>query len=142
MSTTRPERPTDDRLSQRYGASAARRRRPLLIAGVVLAVVFGGWLAWTIWFHANPVVTSELETFEVVDTHTANAVVVTTLADDAVRPECTVRAFAEDHTTVGQKSFTPEPGRGRRQTVEIRTERRATSVESIGCTAQGQDRPR
>jgi len=137
VSTTHP-----DRLSQRYGASAARRRRPLLVAGIVLALVFGGWLAWTIWFHANPAVTSELETYDVVDDHSAVAVVVTTLDTDAVRPECTVRAFAEDHTTVGQKSFTPEPGAGRRQTVEVRTERRATTVESIGCTAQGQDRPR
>lgn len=141
MSTTRPDQ-HQDRLSERYGASAARRRRPLLVAGVVLAVVFGAWLAWTIWFHANPVATSELETFDVVDEHSAVGVVVTSVDADAERVECTVRAIAADHTTVGQKSFTPDAGKGRRQSVEVRTERRATSVESLGCTAAGQDRPR
>ena len=34
------------------------------------------------------------------------------------------------------------PGQGRRQVQTIRTERRATSVEAVGCTAPGQDDPR
>ena len=67
---------------------------------------------------------------------------VVSLADDDVEATCRLRAFAEDHTTVGELAFTPDPDAGRRQVVEIRTERRATSVESLGCTADGQKRPR
>jgi hypothetical protein len=59
-------------------------------------------------------------------------------ADD-ITATCRVRAFAEDHTVVGEVSFTPEQGRN---DVEVRTERRATSVESVGCTTPGQPRPR
>jgi hypothetical protein len=35
--------------------------------------------------------------------------------------------------------FTPADGRNE---VQIRTERRATSADLVGCTAQGQPRPR
>jgi hypothetical protein len=59
-----------------------------------------------------------------------------------VQASCTLRAYAEDHTTVGELTFSPEPGSGSRQVETIRTERRATSVESVGCTAPGQDHPR
>jgi hypothetical protein len=67
---------------------------------------------------------------------------VVTLDDADVEASCTLRAYAVDHTTVGELTFTPDPTEGRRQVETIRTERRATSVESIGCTAPGQDRPR
>ena len=51
-----------------------------------------------------------------------------------------LRAYAEDHTVVGELSFTPE--RSGRTDQTVRTERRATSVELMGCTAEGQNRPR
>ena len=50
-----------------------------------------------------------------------------------------VKAFAEDHTVVGEATFTPVAGRNE---VTLRTERRATSVESVGCTTPDQPRPR
>ena len=86
--------------------------------------------------------TSELETFSIEDDHTVTAVLVVSLADDDVEATCTLRAIAEDHSVVGEVSFTPDPGTGQRQVQEIRTERRATAVESLGCTAPGQNRPR
>ena len=52
---------------------------------------------------------------------------------------CTLRAFAEDHSTVGELAFEPVDGRNE---VTLRTERRATSVTLLGCTAPGQPRPR
>ena len=45
---------------------------------------------------------------------------------------CLLRAIAEDHTTVGEVAFEPVDGRNE---VSVRTERRATSVELVGCTA-------
>jgi hypothetical protein len=131
-----------DTLEGRYGAPAPWRRRALVTASVAVAVVFLAWLAWSVYEHATPQVTSELETFSVDDDHTVTAVLVVSLDSSDVKASCTLRAYAEDHTTVGELTFTPDPGKGRRQVETIRTERRATSVEKIGCTAPGQDRPR
>ena len=131
-----------DTLAQRYGAPAPWRRRALIAASVALAVAFLAWLAWSVYDHATPQVTSELETFSVEDDHTVTAVLVVHLDSSDVKASCTLRAYAEDHTTVGELTFTPDPSRGSRQVETIRTERRATSVEKIGCTAPGQDRPR
>ena len=61
------------------------------------------------------------------------------LADDGVVASCTLRAFAEDHTVVGELVFAPKGGKSDQS---VRTERRATSVELLGCTAPGQNRPR
>ena len=70
--------------------------------------------------------------------HQVDARVDVDLAE-GVAASCRVRAYAEDHTTVGEKTFVPQDGPNQ---VEIRTERRATSVEKVGCTAPGQTRPR
>jgi Domain of unknown function (DUF4307) len=131
-----------DTLRERYGAPAPWRRRVVIAAVLVVAALFLGWLAWALYAHANPKVTSELERFSVVDDHTVTAVLVVTLDSPDVKASCTLRAYAADHTTVGELTFTPDPSTGQRQVETIRTERRATSVEKVGCTAPGQDRPR
>ncbi len=131
-----------DSLAERYGVPSPRRRRVLVGATVVLAVVFLGWLAWTVAGHTRTQVTSELEGFSVLDDSTVSVVLVVSLADDDVEATCRLRAIAEDHATVGEVAFTPDPAAGQRQEVVIRTERRATSVEKLGCTAPGQPRPR
>ena len=56
------------------------------------------------------------------------------------RAQCVLRALAEDKSAVGEAVFTPEDSG--RISVPIRTERRATAVEKVGCTADGQKRPR
>lgn len=131
-----------DTLVERYGAPAPWRRRAVIAGSVLVSVLFLGWLAWTVYEHSTPKVTSELETFSIEDDHTATAVLVVTLDSSDVQASCTLRAYAADHTTVGELTFTPDPSKGRRQTETIRTERRATSVENVGCTAPGQNRPR
>ena len=105
---------------------------------VTLAVVGLTWLGWTAWFHATPAVTSDLVTFDVTDDHETQARLDVRLAD-GVEASCRLRAFAEDHTTVGEIAFAPVDGTNE---VVIRTERRATTVEKLGCTAEGQPRPR
>lgn len=125
-------------LADRYG-TPSRWARPVTIAvAAVLAVVGLTWLAWAAWFHGTPDVTSEVVTYDVVSDHATDARVDVDLAD-GVEASCRVRAYAEDHTTVGELAFTPTAGVNE---VTIRTERRATSVEKIGCTAPGQPRPR
>ena len=83
-------------------------------------------------------VESDLATYKVVDQHEASAVVDVVLADDARDPSRLLRALAEDHSVVGELAFTPTDGRN---TVSVRTERIANSVDLLGCTAEGQPRP-
>jgi hypothetical protein len=127
-------------LGDRYGATEPWRRRVLIAVCVVVAAVFLGWLGWTAWAHSTPDVDSEIVGYDVVDEHTAEATVDVRLENPQVVASCTLRAYAEDHTVVGEKVFTPESS-GRSEWT-VRTERRATSVELVGCTAPGQNRPR
>lgn len=125
-------------LADRYGAPS-RWRRPVTVGvAVALAVVSLGWLGWTVWFHSTPAVTSDLVSFDVTNDHETLARLDVELGD-GVEASCRLRAFAEDHTTVGELAFTPVDGTNE---VVIRTERRATTVEKLGCTAPGQPRPR
>ena len=125
-------------LTDRYGAPSRWARPVTMVVAAVLAVAGLTWLAWAAWFHGTPEVTSNVVTYDVVSDHQIDARVDVDLIDD-VRASCRVRAYAEDHTTVGELAFTPTDGPN---AVSIRTERRATSVEKIGCTAPGQTRPR
>jgi hypothetical protein len=131
---------TSTDLDDRYGAPSAWRTRALLGVVVVVVAAFLGWLGWTIWSQSTPQVTSDLLGWHVTDEHAATATVQVRLTDEDVRATCTLRAYAEDHSVVGELSFTPDASGRTDQTV--RTEREATSVELVGCTAPGQNRPR
>ena len=133
---------SQDSLSDRYGAPAPWRRRAVVAASAALALVFLGWLGWVVWEQVTPQVESSMVGFRVVDEHTATARVDVRLADADVRASCVLRAYAEDHTVVGERAFTPSYGAPQPLTVAVRTERRATAVELIGCTAPGEGRPR
>ena len=132
---------TQEILADRYGAPAPWKRPALRTAIALLVVVSGGWLGWTIWEQASPPVSSGELTFTIVDDTTASARFVIDLQED-VEATCTVRAYAEDHTLVGTVSFVPDPTPSGRVTQDISTDRRATAVELLGCTAPGQSRPR
>ncbi len=125
-------------LADRYGAPARWRRPVTVTLAVALAVVGLGWLGWTAWFHSTPAVTSDLVTFEVTSDYEVAARLDVQL-DDGVDASCRLRALAEDKTAVGELEFSPVAGTNE---VVIRTERRATSVEKLGCTAPDQPRPR
>jgi hypothetical protein len=125
-------------LTDRYGAPARWRRPAAVGLAVVLAVVGLTWLAWTAWFHGSPDVRSEVITFEVTSDHEVETRVDVQL-EDGVEASCRVRALAEDKTAVGELAFTPVDGVNE---VVIRTERRATTVEKLGCTSPDQPRPR
>ena len=129
--------PTD-----RYGAPAPWRRRAVILASVVLLLAFGGWLLWATVSNATPDVESELIGFDTVDEHTSTAEVRVEFGSDDVVATCKLRAYAEDHTVVGELSFSAEPAQGTRYEQTVRTERLATAVELVGCTTPDQARPR
>jgi hypothetical protein len=134
-----------DVLAERYGTSSPWRRRVVVAGSVLVSAVFLGWLTWTALAHADPDVSSELVAFQVDGDHEVSARLHLELGADDVRATCLLRAIAEDHTVVGELSFEVDaadvPGAG---TLErsVRTERRATSVELLGCTTPDQPRPR
>ncbi len=125
-------------LAERYGAPSPVRRRLVVAAIGLVVVVLAGWLVWSTLFHATPGVESQQAAYDIVDDNRATALVSVSL-EDGVVASCTLRAFADDHSTVGELAFEPVDGRN---DVTIRTERRATSVTLLGCTAPGQPRPR
>jgi hypothetical protein len=129
-------------LATRYGAPAPWRTRALLGVTVVVVLAFAGWLGWATLDQANPDVASGDLTFSIVDDGTALARFTVDLSDDDVEATCTLKAYAEDHSLVGSASFRPVTGPGDVVEHSVRTERRATSVELVGCTAPGQNRPR
>ena len=136
--------PPDSSLADRYGAPSRARQRVVIAASGVLGVVFAAWLGWTALFHGDPEVSSDIVTWSIEDEHTATAEVDVRLSDDA-EATCVLRAYAEDHTVVGEVSFQVDAAaleNGSRLDQEIRTERRATSVELVGCTTPDQQRPR
>jgi hypothetical protein len=130
-------------MSDRYGsASPARRRIVILVSGVV-GVVALAWLAWATWFESTPDVQSSLRTFEVVDSHSVSASLALHLRNDDVHASCLVRAYGDDHSVVGELNFKVTGVSGTTQRdVTFRTERKATSVEMVGCTTKDQARPR
>jgi type II secretory pathway component PulM len=126
-------------LSSRYGTAPRTQRVVVIGVSVLLVTAFLVWVVWAAVSQGTPSVTSELASFKVVDAHRATAVVEVDLDGDAKDAQCRVQAVAADHSVVGELTFSPVDGRNE---VSIRTEREATSVAKLGCTAQGQSRPR
>ena len=131
-------------LAQRYG-TPARLRRPLVVLGTTLLAAVGlGWLVWAMLLHGNPDVRSQLLSFHVVDQHRADARLTVVRADRDVRATCLLRAYAADHAVVGEVNLAVGPPRPATVTLakKVRTERRATTVELVGCTTPDQPQPR
>ena len=126
-------------LADRYGSPSAWRRPVTIALAVALAAVGLTWLGWVAWVHGTPEVRSEIVSFDVTSDHEVTARLDVRLSDDDVTATCRLRALAEDKTAVGELAFTPVDGDNE---VVIRTERRATSVDKLGCTTAGQSRPR
>jgi hypothetical protein len=132
-----------DGVADRYGTPSPARRHAIIIASGVVGVLALAWLAWAAWFQSTPDVQSSLRSFDVVDNHSASAVVAVKPRSKDVSASCLVRAFGEDHSVVGELNFKVAGVSGTTlREVTLRTEREATSVELVGCTAGDQSRPR
>jgi hypothetical protein len=127
-------------LAERYGAPS-RARRPLVVGLVaVLVVASAAWLAWVMVFHGRPEVTSQLVGYDVQGEHAATATYTVVRRDSGVRASCLLRALAEDHAVVGELTVPVTSGPTTvRMRSTVRTERRAGSVELVGCNTP--DRP-
>jgi hypothetical protein len=131
-------------LAQRYGTRSPLRR-PLIVAAVAVVAAAGlAWLVWAMVFHSRPQAQSQLLSFHVAGEHAAAARFTVVRQDRAVRASCLLRAYAEDHTVVGELNVPVGPPAPARTTLErsVRTERLATTVELVGCTTAEQQQPR
>jgi len=131
-------------LDDRYGAPS-RARRPVVIGVVaVLVVAATAWLVWVIGFHGRPEVSSQMVGYGVAGQHSATARFSVVRRSTDVTAQCVLTAYASDHAVVGEVTV-PVGARYSADAIvrsTMRTERRATTVELVGCTAPGQDKPR
>ena len=130
-------------LATRYG-TPSRARRPVVVGLVVLVAVSGlAWLLWVISFHGRPQVTSEMVGFEVKGQHAVQARFTVVRRDADVTAACLLRAYADDHSVVGEVTVPVTGVRTNRDvSASVRTERLATTVDLVGCTAPGQKQAR
>lgn len=90
-------------------------------------------VGWSLLFHSSPAIDAEVTRYDVVDDRLVKVQIEVRIADDA-RGSCLVRATAEDHTPVGDLNLTETQLRDREgEWIELRTERRATTVELVRC---------
>jgi hypothetical protein len=130
-------------LAERYGTPSRARRPVVITLAVVLAAAGLAWLAWATVFHAKPAVTSQLVGFDVRGQHSVSATFTVVRREPDVRASCLLRASASDHATVGELTVRVVSGDAeQRLTKTMRTERRATAVDLVGCTAPEQSRRR
>jgi hypothetical protein len=127
-------------LATRYGTPRPVRRRLLVAGASIIALAFLGWLAWVIVEHSAPEVTSDVVSFEILDQHSASATFTVARRTSEVEASCLLRAQAADHSIVGELNVTVGPGGNRveRLTETVRTARMATTVDVVGCRAEGQ----
>lgn len=130
-------------LDQRYRRSSTARRAS--VVGVA-ALLVGALLVWVVWataFRPSPVVQSQLVSYHVKDAHAVTATFSVVRQDQSVRAACLLEAVASDHAVVGQVSVPVGAGQDASATLRrsVRTERKATTVNLVGCTAPGQKQP-
>jgi hypothetical protein len=115
-----------------------------VVLGAVVALGLGlAWVLWVVLFHSRPQVTSEMVGFHVQGQHAVNVHYAVVRRTAAVRASCLLRAYADDHTVVGELVVPVGTGTTTRTLAStMRTERRATTVDLVGCTAPGQHDPR
>ncbi len=106
----------------------------------VLAAAAAVWLAWVVLFHGRPEVTSQMVGYHVHGEHSVTASYTVVRRDAGVRASCLLRALAEDHSVVGERTVPVTSGPTAVQLrSSVRTERKAGSVQLVGCSTK--DRP-
>ena len=129
-----------DPLVDRYGRPSLVRRRALVALVGVVALAGLVWLGWVVVFAGTPPVTSQLVGYRVDGEHAATGTFRVVRRDEAVRASCDLRALSVDRSIVGQTSVPVTSGPPTQLLdATLRTERRADSVQLLGCNTD--DRP-
>lgn len=131
-------------LSERYGSPSGTRTKAVVAVVVALVGAALSWLTWVILEHGRPEAQSSMVSFTADGEHAAVARFTVVRRSADIEADCLLRAVAADHTIVGELDVTVGPGEPTTETLErtIRTERRATSVDLLGCSTAGQSQRR
>ena len=124
-----------ERLRLRYPKS--RLPRPLLIVTVaVVAVVFLTWLGWTATVRANPAVSGEVTSYQVLSDREVAFTLTVDRPDPSRAAVCTVVAQAVDYEAVGAVEVEVPPRSERLVDISqtMKTLRRATSASFRTCS--------
>ncbi|HET7724087.1 MAG TPA: DUF4307 domain-containing protein [Propionibacteriaceae bacterium] len=114
------------------------RRWPAVVLGVAFALLLGSWTLWTAVWHANPPVSAQVLSFEVVSDSEVRVVLHVDRPDPSIPGVCTVITQAQNYQQVGELDAQIAPGTVRLTdiTVTVRTIARATSASLQGCHAR------
>jgi hypothetical protein len=130
-------------LEQRYRGPSRAYRVVALVLVAALGLTSVGLLGWTVFFHSNPQVQSGLAGFAFNGEHEATADIAVNRESTTTEVFCKLQAIAADHSVVGELTHPVVDGpREQVLRVTIRTERRATSIDLVGCTTAEDPRPR
>ena len=142
MSTHYTEDEFDVAGREREPQGVHRAPQPLLrsllpfVLVLVLVVAGAAWLVWAVAGGGRPAVSSQMVGFRVRGEHAVTATFTVVRRDGSAPVSCIVQARADDHAVVGEASVPVQAGRSARQVrTTVRTERRATSVDLVGCKA-------
>ncbi len=126
-------------LVQRYGTRSPGRRPVVVVLAVVLLVAGAAWVVWVTGYHGRPTVQSQLVGYQVRGEHAVRTTFTVARRDSAVAASCLLQAVAADHSVVGELTVPVRSGPAHaRLTATVRTERRATTVDLLGCTSPDQ----
>ena len=129
-------------LAERYGVPPRGRRRALVALVAVVALAGIVWVGWTVTVHSRPQVTSQMVGYDVHGEHAITATWTVVRRDTDVRASCLLQALSDDHSVVGEVTVPVDSGPATRQIRStLRTERRAGTVQLVGCTTQAQQSP-
>ena len=92
---------------------------------VLLAVAGLAWLFWVISVHGRPQVSSEMVGFDVDGQHAVVARFTVVRRDADVTASCLLRAYADDHSVVGEVTVPVTGARDQPQHLGVRAHRAA-----------------
>ena len=125
-----------ERLARRYPPPLVSRRAKIAITAVAVLVAMS-WLVWAALLHAEPAVSGQVASYEVVS-DTAIDVVITVQRSDPSRPAtCRLLAQSTDFQPVAEQDVAVEAGTAKvaDKRVTLQTLRRATSATVRSCTS-------
>jgi hypothetical protein len=133
-----------DDLTERYGRRpnvAVRVVALLLVVGLVAGA--GTYLVWVLTDRFDVDAQGDIATYDVRSDHLTVATLEVVRKTTTTEASCTLSALSSDGGVVGEVTVPVTDGPVRQTVeVEIRTERRATTVTTSGCTSPDQPRAR
>ncbi|MGI3780050.1 MAG: DUF4307 domain-containing protein [Janthinobacterium lividum] len=125
-----------ERLARRYPPPLVSRRTKIAITAVA-ALVALSWLVWAALLHAEPAVSGQVASFDVVSDTSMTLVMTVQRSDPSHPATCRLLAQSTDFQPVAESEVAVEASSAEvvDKTITLTTLRRATSVTVRSCSA-------